>query len=420
MASGIGQHTAENDNHLPQVEFELPHLNFVPLDEIQNRLQRLQNLLVTKGIDGLLLLKDVNIFYFTGTAQRCYLFVPTAGNPVLMAQKSYKRALLESPLRPIIKVNNISELPSIIQEHGYQMDRLGLELHDIPANWYLNYQKVFPGSTLVDASKLVRQVRMYKSPWEVERIRRASQAIRLVVEGAKTILREGITEIEASVQMYEIVRVHGEQGRIITSGFGRYVLPMHVVAGASGGIPSFFEGLTGGEGATPLVPIGPSNKLIERNEPIYIDLGIAADGYIADVTRMFCVGRVPENLERAYRIAEEIENMIAEKMRPGVLAEELYHVGREYAKQNDLEEYFQGYREDQVLFVGHGIGLELDELPVLGAKDKTPLEPGMVLAVEPTFVFPGQGALGIEDSFLVTEKGCELLTPLEKGIIPCG
>jgi Xaa-Pro aminopeptidase len=153
------------------------------------------------------------------------------------------------------------------------------------------------------------------------------------------------------------------------------------------------------------------------NEPILIDIGCCIDGYVIDQTRTVVVGRLDEQLTHAYRISESILRSTEAYLRPGTMCDELYVLAVEQAAQSGLSEFFMGFGADQVKFLGHGIGLEIDELPVLAKGFKIPLEAGMVIAIEPKFTFPGRGVVGIENSYLITAQGYTKLTCSREGII---
>ena len=128
------------------------------------------------------------------------------------------------------------------------------------------------------------------------------------------------------------------------------------------------------------------------------------------MTRVFSVGKLPDLAYRAHDTSLEIQRRIAEAARPGTPASELYAIAVHTAAEAGLSEYFMGHRQ-QAGFVGHGIGIEINEMPVLAPRSK-------VFALEPKFVIPGIGAVGIENSFAVTAGGLEKLTLLDEEIVP--
>ncbi|MBW7459088.1 M24 family metallopeptidase, partial [Paenibacillus sepulcri] len=164
-------------------------------------------------------------------------------------------------------------------------------------------------------------------------------------------------------------------------------------------------------------PQSVSLRAIRRNEPILIDVGCCIDGYIIDQTRTAVIGSLPDDMAAAYNHSESIIRETERLMVPGTICEALYIRALEQADECGLSAHFMGYGSDQVKFLGHGIGLEVDEWPVLARGFTDPLKAGMVLAVEPKFTFPGRGVVGIENSYLVTENGPRALTKSPEGLI---
>ena len=140
---------------------------------------------------------------------------------------------------------------------------------------------------------------------------------------------------------------------------------------------------------------------------------------MTDMTRVFSVGRLTEEAYRAHQVALTIQQEVENATRPGTACSDLYNIAANIAKKEGLSANFMG-TEQQAKFVGHGIGIQINELPVLTPRSKEELLPNMVLALEPKFVIPGVGAVGIENSFLVTETGVEKLTRFNEEIIPLG
>ena len=183
----------------------------------------------------------------------------------------------------------------------------------------------------------------------------------------------------------------------------------HFMAGETALVTSFFDGAVGGPGVGPAYRFGASFKPLQRNEPVVVDYPGIFHGYIVDMTRILVVGRLPEKLVRAHRVALEIQETLIREVRPGWTAAAVYERARTLAGEAGLAAHFMGH-DNPVRFVGHGVGLELNEMPVLAPGFETELSPGMVFALEPKFAFPGAGVVGIENTFLVTADGLERLT----------
>lgn len=389
-----------------------------PKSELDQRLARLQTALIREDLGAALLLEASDLFYFTGTGQQAYLFVPAEGQPLLMVKKSLSRARAESNLERIEAVRGLRDLPSLLWEAGWpKTGRLGLEMDVLPAAQYLRFQKGLAPAVLADVSDVVRRVRMIKSPYELGIMRRAAGLAGEVLEKVRAALRPGMREIELAALLEYEARQRGHQGTVRMRGFNQVLHFGHVLAGASAAVPSAMESPTGGWGLSPAVPHGAGYHQIAPHQPVLVDFVMAVDGYLVDQTRILCLGKPPTELARAHQVALDIEVHLAAAAKPGVPAEELFAVAQEIARGAGLSEHFMGYGPDRVSFVGHGIGLELDELPPLARGVKIPLEAGVTLALEPKFTFPGQGVVGIEDTYLVTEKGAEGLTRPERGIL---
>ena len=391
-------------------------MRLTPAGELTRRITALQKLLQQKGVDGALIMDNADMFYFSGTAQRAQLFIPAEGRPLLMVKKSFTRARGESALEDIIPLTKVKDLSKMLNEYGYHnLTTLGLELDVLPAALYLLFQKLFEGAQIVDISGLIRSVRMVKSFYELEVLRDAAQLNYTLFSRAKDYLKEGITELELAGQLEMVYRLAGHSGTVKMRGFDQEVYYGHILSGTNAAIPSCMESPTGGPGVSVSFPQGAGYKKIARNEPGMIDYVGVIDGYLADQTRIFCIGQLPDKLVHAYETASLILEAVKQMAVPGAVCEDIYRQAVNMAAESGYGEHFMGYSEP-VPFIGHGVGIELNEWPVLAPGFKTPLEKGMIIAVEPKFIFP-EGTVGIENTFVVGEKGLETLTLFDENII---
>lgn len=382
-------------------------MTFVPKNEIDRRLTDLQTHLVDQGLDGALLHGIVSLYYFSGTGQQAHLWVPAAGRPVLLVRRVLERARAESALDEILPLSSLKQLPDFL---GLAR-RIGMELDILPVTLFQQYQRAIPGLDAVDIGPLTRLMRSVKSPWEVEQVRAAAAAADAVFRDIKAGLREGMTELELSALGEASQRRHGFQGIVRwRAATGFECPPMHLLAGESALAFSFTDTPFGGEGLSPIAPIGAGRRVIGRNMPVNLDYLATWGGYLHDGTRTLSVGPVDPELTRAYDVAREILAMFVREARPGVTGEALYLQSVAIAEQAGLGEHFMGWGANRVKFLGHGVGLELDELPVLAPRQTQPLTAGNVIAVEPKFFFPGKGAVGLENCYLITSTGAEVLT----------
>lgn len=386
-------------------------MKLTPTAEVESRISNFQQKLVEQAVDGALVLVSSDLFYFTGTMQNSYLFIPASGQPVLMVKKSLTRGQQESPLTHIVAIKNPKQIPEILAAHGYsRFSKIGLELDVLPYNLYQFYQKLFQTSEFVDISPAIKEIRAVKSPYEIEIMRGALAVIDQAFRTVPSFLREGMSELELAALFEAELRKRGYSGPCRMRAFSQEFFFGTVCSGGSGFYPNYFDGPVGGQGPSVAQPQGAGWKRINRNEVVYIDYTSIINGYTGDQTRIFCIGELSPKLVKAYEDALLIEAAVIKSIKPGTPAEEPYLLAIKLAAELGYQDNFMGYKADQVKFIGHGIGLELDEWPVLAKGMKTPIMPGMTFALEPKFVFPEEGAIGTENSFVMTETGPQYLS----------
>ncbi len=391
------------------------NLRYTPKSELEQRWAKLQELLKQHGLDGAVIIQNADLFYFSGTIQRSHLFIPAEGRPALLVKKTLERAAEESGLETITRLESLKEMPAVLQSHSRRpIKKLGFELDVLPAAQYFRYQKLFSPVEIVDASPLMRTVRMVKSAYELQILKEAAEFHGEVFSMIRETLQEGITELELAGLIESYSRKKGHAGLLRVRGFNQDLVFVHICSGRNV-VPSYFDGAVGGKGVSPAYAQGACDKPIGRNEPILVDYGFVHDGYMVDQTRIFCIGELPDHLTRAQKAALDILERMKKAAKPGVASGKLYDLARQTADESPFGKHFMGF-PDPVAFVGHGIGIELDELPVFAHGFDTPLEEGMVIALEPKFVFP-EGAVGVENTYLLTSQGLETMTVFEEGII---
>lgn len=383
---------------------------FVPLEEIQLRIDTLQTAMAGQGIDAALIVQRADLYYYSGTGQDAHLLVPVEGAPQLFVRKSLERAVQESPLDAVVALPRLSDLRKVTEAAlSRPLSTLGMELDVLPVNNYRVYADLFGDAEIVDVSPLVRAGRTIKSPFELDLMRQAASMNQEVYASVPHILKEGMSELEFSGLIEAEFRKRGHQGFVRVRSFNQEVFYGHVMSGANLAVPSCSVGPTGGPGPNPSFPQGAGQKIIRRNEPVQMDYVGVVDGYLVDQARTYCLGDPPEDLVAVHRLALAIQDRVAQEMVPGARCEGLYEIALDMATDAGQTRGFMGYPQP-VPFIGHGVGLELDELPLIGKKSPHILEEGMVVAIEPKFIFPDKGLAGIENSFLITADGPEKLT----------
>lgn len=405
--------------------FEVP-VQITPREELEARAVRLQALMRDAGVDGVMATQNADIFYLSGVIQQAQVYLPVEGKPVLMVRKHHGRARMVSRLaeEQVVAVRSLRELPGLIEAAGGRPGRIGFELDTLPVTIFQAYQKALDGlgAELVDASMLFRTARMIKSDYEVEQIRRAASVAEAGFQAAAANLREGIAEIELAVLVEAAARAAGHSGAIRMRAFGQEMHMGHLLAGAAGALPSFMNSPTGGYGPGPWAPYGAGRRPIRRGEPVFLDYSGEWGGYIADQTRMLSIGTLSGFWQDAYAATRDVQQHLERGVRPGMTSGDVYDMALRRAESLGCGDNFMGPPEEEspgqkVPFVGHAVGLELDEWPPLQRGTTAPLEAGMVLAIEPKLLYTGRGAIGGEDTYLLTGAGLESLTFSSREIV---
>jgi Xaa-Pro dipeptidase len=390
---------------------------YTPKQEIESRLAKVRLGMERQGMEALLVAQKMDYFYLSGTTQDALLFVPLQGEPLLMVKRELERARVDSPLEHIVGLKSLRQLPSLIRDYwGSLPETMGLEFDVLPVREYFRYQELLPNIRLLDSSSILRDARKIKSPYEIAMMREAGEIGRKIYEEARDFLKEGMTEIEFGGLLDTTGKKHGHEGLARVRSMNYEAYTWHVLSGPTGGIVSQSDSPMGGLGVSPAFPVGGSLKPIRAHEPILVDFLSCYHGYLVDMTRMFSIGKMEKKFVAAYDACREIHDAVLEETKAGANCEHLFQESVRLAKELGCADSYLGPPGLQTTFVAHGIGLELGELPYLAQGHDYPLQGGMVFALEPKAVFPGEASVGIENTVVVTEGGYELLTPLDEEI----
>ena len=387
-------------------------MRLTPAVELEYRCKKLQDQMVEAGLDAVIILQNADLFYFTGSIQSGNLYLPVSGYPIYMVRKDLQRARMESGLREIVPFTSMKDLPGILAQYGYaEPKRIGMELDVVPVNLFERYRKVYPGAEYVDATPLIRRVRMVKSHYEIHLLKDAADQVDKVYRRAREVIREGMTDVELAAELEYTARREGHQGLVRMRAFNGEMVYAHVFSGTDTAVPTYMDTPLGGMGVNPSFGQGASWKRIERNEPIIVDFAGCLEGYLVDQTRILAIGGLSDRLRRAYDDMCRVQERMMELVKPGVPWGAVYDECLALAVQMGYADSFMGARGAQVSFIGHGLGIEIDEYPFIarGFNDMV-FETGMVFAFEPKAVFPGEGAIGIENTFYISEEGLKQLT----------
>ena len=263
---------------------------------------------------------------------------------------------------------------------------------------------------------MMRELRRIKTPYEIEMFRISAERHAKTYDEIPECFRPGMTDLEFQYEIEKRMRKNGSIGLFRAFGANMDIFMGSILAGENAEVPSPFDFALGGSGIDASCPLGANGTPLKEGTAIMVDMAGNYTAYMTDMTRVFSVGHLTELAYRAHQTALLIESEIENIARPGTPCAELYEIAAKITESQRLGAYFMGTKQ-QAKFVGHGIGIQINELPVLTPRSKDMLEPNMVFALEPKYVIPGIGAVGIENSFLVTETGLEKITHFTEDII---
>ncbi len=382
-------------------------------EEHGRRLGRFRDALRAEGLDGALLVHATDVFYLTGTRQNATLWLPAGGDPVLLVRKSVARAQAEAAVADVRRFPPAAELAPVVG--GAR--RIGFTFDVAPVAVARYYERALPGVELHDVSSHLRAQRSVKSAFEIDRMRETARIACAALGEVASYLEAGMREIDASAEIEYRMRKAGNEGSPRVRAFNQEFYGGVAVAGESAVGSNYFDGPITGRGLSASCPVGPSTAVIPRDAPVLLDYTAIKAGYIVDMTRLVVFGKLAPELLRAFSVALAIQHELARSLKPGAVPSALWDAARARAEREGLGRHFRGPPGEQARVVGHGVGLELDELPVLAPGFDTPLVEGQTVAVEPKFVFPGVGAVGIENTWAVGSQGGVKITDMDDALM---
>ncbi|OGR59648.1 MAG: Xaa-Pro aminopeptidase [Desulfobacula sp. RIFOXYB2_FULL_45_6] len=392
----------------------------IPEPEILSRIKTLKAIMSDYDLDALFLTHKPDIYYFCGTAQDCYLYIETDRDPVLFTKRYLPRARQEAAFTRIEPIDSVKDIPKWIKTHFKKLPgSCGLAFDVVPVRDYRFYLHLFPGTEFKDGSPVVEACRQIKSGFEIEKLEAAALVSRQTFDFMEKNIRPGISEMEFCGMFEAFSRTLGHSGKLLTRHYRLEGFPFHLLSGKNGGLPGGLDSPLCGTGMSKAYPYGAGAKLMEKNEPILVDFGTLLDGYHIDESRMFVMGNMADKAKEACLAAIEILDRVKDKMAPGVVMGEVFETAVHTAEKLGYRDQFLGLPDLKSKFIGHGIGLELVENPVLAQGRKDLLKPGMVFAVEPKFIFKDEFAAGIESMIHVTKTGSRFLSLTENKIFYC-
>jgi len=393
----------------------------VPQNELTGRLERFRAEMYATDPEweACVIFSKTNLYYFTGTRQDGMLIIPREGEPILWVRRSYERAADESLFADIRPMNSYRDAAACYKAFP---QCVYMETEIVPLAMAQRFQKYFPYQKALSADAQIAKIRSVKSEYELELMKRSGEIHRRVMEDiVPQLLHEGISEAEFSAELYAAMVREGHHG--ITR-FGMFDTEMpfgQIGFGVNSLYPTYFNGPGGSLGMSPAVPLlGSRERTLKKGDLVFVDVGCGYGGYHTDKTTVYIFGgELSGSAAEAHRRCVEIQNKAASMLKPGVTPAEIYSEIMGGLDERFLKN-FMGFGSRSVKFLGHGIGLQTDETPVIAMGFNEPLCEGMLFAIEPKKGIEGVGMVGIENTFLVTKDGGVSITGVTSEPIEIG
>lgn len=376
------------------------------------RCEKIQSALRTSHADAILLNTNANLYYASGRVFSGYVYVPAEGEPHYFVRRPV--GLKGDTVHYIHKPEQI---PALLAEAGLPIPRCVALEWDASHGDFTRLAAVFPDVEVVNGSAVMRAVRSVKTNYELALMQESAVKHAEVYRRIGSVFREGMTDIELQIEIERLLRLHGNLGLFRINGQSMEIFMGNVICGDNADSPTPYDFAMGGAGLSCSIPVGANGSLIRPGMTVMVDMCGNFTGYMTDMTRVYSVGELSAEAARAHACSIEIHRAVARMGRPGVAAADLYRLAVQIAQDAGLDDYFMGHTQ-KAGFVGHGVGIEVNEAPVLAPRSKELLVENQVIALEPKFVIPHVGAVGIEDTYVVTPEGMKAITSAPIEILP--
>jgi Xaa-Pro aminopeptidase len=371
------------------------------MNYFKERIKCFQNIIRERKIDYSIVFNSRHIYYFTGSAQNSILLIPKEDSPTLYVRRDFERAKEESQVETI-PIKSTREIFENVDQYDIKEYFIGIENNFLRVGLFLYLKKYLASSSFTDVSSSIQQMRMIKDDLELKCARKSAKLAEKVQDVSREYIKPGITELDLAGEIQRVITRNGSTFSYFDGYWGR--TPFIVSSGENLWARSDFPPVLSGVGPYKAEPHGPSNRVINNGDIVVVDVATVLDGYNADHSRTYYVGNnPPKKYDEVYNSLLQARNEAINTMQAGIAISEFCEtIVKNIPKK--YHEYIQGYHQYREGF-GHGIGLCLDELPMLLKNNSKKFQENMVIAFEPKIIIPGWGAVNFEDDFIIKEKG---------------
>lgn len=376
--------------------------------EQQLRVARVTECMRAEGAEAVLLADNASKYYITGRVFSGYVYITADGYVACAVQRPVE---LDGP--EVVYIRKPEDLPGVLPALPA---RVGLELDTMSWSNVARMVKALGIGAPVNASAIMRVARSIKTQVEIDLIAASGVRQERVYRRIPHFYTEGMTDIELQVEIERASRLEGCLGQFRISGDSMELFMGNIIAGDNADAPSPYDFAMGGAGMHPSLPVGANGSEIKPGNTVMVDVNGNYTGYMTDMTRVFSLGDIAPEAIKAHECSRRIHRELCVMGVPGCQAKDLYERAVAIADEEGLKDYFMGHRQ-HARFIGHGLGIEINELPVIAPRSRDIITPGQVIALEPKFVIPHVGAVGIENTYHVTAGGWKCLTNSPEEII---
>lgn len=380
--------------------------------EISLRIQKIRNNMLHGEKSALLIGANTNLYYSTGRFFRGYVYVPFTGEPVWFI---IKPRIYEEEIN-VRFIRKPEEIPALLLEMAYPLPEIiGLEEMDLSYADIIRLKALFPEARLSDASLVLKKARMIKTEWEISEMKADGVHQTNVYSKIGECYHKGMSDLDLQIEIEKKLRLEGSLGVSRVAGNLMEINMGSVISGENADNPGPYEFTMGGSGVDPSLPVGADNSEILEGTTVMIDMNGAFNGYQTDMTRVWALGEIPSLAKKAHECSIEILRFLEKITVPGLPVKDMYQESLKIVNKYGLADFFMGHKS-QVGFIGHGVGIELNEIPAITPKSKEMIRENMTLAIEPKFVIPHVGAVGVENTYVVRKQGLENITSFPESI----
>jgi len=383
-------------------------------EEVHLRLSKVYKKMERHNIEGALVSCNANLYYLTGRVFRGYIYLHTTHKPVYFVIRPVG---LEGD--NVVYIRKPEQIPDILAGMGIEIpEHPGLEETTSTYADIMRMRKALNRAETHNLSAAMSEARMVKTPYEVDLMREDGKRQALTYSMISSLYRDGMSDIELQIEIERRLRLNGCLGFYRVSGQLMETNLGTILSGDNADNPTPYDFAVGGGGTDPSLPCGAAGRPIEAGSTVSVDACGNFNGYQTDMTRVWAhsPSELPETVLKAHRTSIQIHQCLQQIAQPGVECSSLYEEALRLVREAGLEEYYMGHTQ-KASFIGHGVGIELNEQPVITPRSRQILQAGMTIAIEPKFVIPGIGPAGIENTYLVTDNGLQCLTPMQEDIM---